>query len=1015
MADGNAAKTTIETDGISEEFFNLLWMKDELNFGPSINIPDTVIFKYGQPVTWYFTSSNGKIKKKNRNNLLNARIEDAFTKHVLGYDVIATFVSFATAPPGEKVDKKAASNTIEYMDRKAFQAFLYDRWESNNGILQRFIEPKGTKNETIRAIWSPKVCLLERAENIHHLHDQRYGLYERCVTYEGPEFYSVSAPLRGPVLAGQVQRICEAVVSHISEVTFAQSQVSRLVLNLKVDSRDKVWLLYTTSIRCCTPPTSFGQESVPNSSLVNIDSVLGLPPTVHLNPNRSYDKLKTKKEVRCVSCGNKCLEDLRHPMHYKTIIKHYEHVLHLIVEMSDPGVQLRWPPKDEIIEAAGGVGFGCLHMASADDYLGKSRKMDLTKPLESDELRIPPILRYIHPKLSAKSFQQCKKDPLFLYKTVTLCENCYLVYAEFTTMLLRVGQDLTKLFATTDGSVYQRSLQSSQSVARPSSADWRAMSSIHTRTKSKAGRQPSVAWSSHMDPSENHLTAKENAIGLRSTDAREQPTVPRSIRNESDSMELFRKKDTGLHSVSTVDRSASAPQLHSVSASASAVNQSYSQEDIRRMVAERERIFFKEIAKNPQLRDQHPLMHLITSQQKLSMADEASGVLTSKASQKSDSLFGSSTYGRQGDNHYDKFGVYKEQMKYIGKTQAAHTKEVKLIRQKSLSRQVSRSFSRGNSLAEKSIASQASSSTHVTGLSDTGDESAKKHAEFLRETLGMVQSMDAANAESTEEVANAGIAASTLKQKKGVPKTTPLNPLTSKRQHSSKNALLNSPQSRVGKKNRGGLLSATGSATMTPKSSYPNSPKGSGTPKTRSLSPHDSPQSPTTKQLKSKDKRPEAKTETKRLSPAPDPILETKEELPQEEPKEETPKVSVQRPVPKRIVSVDSAAPKRRPTSPQDVAADATREIVSAGLTKAVDSIQKTTLHRSGMLIHGQHYLTQLIQLEFGVQLRALSMDNSDLSKVFTLTRTQEEELEKVPSRADFVRELLEELIPDEE
>jgi hypothetical protein len=37
---------SLTTDGISEEFFELLWSRDELNFGPSLNIPDTIIFKY---------------------------------------------------------------------------------------------------------------------------------------------------------------------------------------------------------------------------------------------------------------------------------------------------------------------------------------------------------------------------------------------------------------------------------------------------------------------------------------------------------------------------------------------------------------------------------------------------------------------------------------------------------------------------------------------------------------------------------------------------------------------------------------------------------------------------------------------------------------------------------------------------------------------------------------------------------------------------------------------------------
>lgn len=48
----------------------------------------------------------------------------------------------------------------------------------------------------IRAIWSPKVCLLEKRENIHYMHDTRMGMYERVITYEGPEYYSRPGNLR---------------------------------------------------------------------------------------------------------------------------------------------------------------------------------------------------------------------------------------------------------------------------------------------------------------------------------------------------------------------------------------------------------------------------------------------------------------------------------------------------------------------------------------------------------------------------------------------------------------------------------------------------------------------------------------------------------------------------------------------------------------------------------------------------------------------------------------------------
>lgn len=234
-----APTVTLNDDGICEDFFNLVWTRDELNFGPQINIPDTIVFRYGQPIHWYFTSlTDGRIKKKNRQNLINARIEEAFSKYILGYDVVATFISLSAGNEGTTDSSSTGTqsggaapgrtrSTVQFLDKQALNEFLYSTKKDCSGILQRFVDPKGNKNELIRGIWSPKICLLERTENIHFLHDMRFGLYERCVTCEGPDYYSVSTPLRGPVLAGQIQKMCESVVSHIAEVTYNQKKISR--------------------------------------------------------------------------------------------------------------------------------------------------------------------------------------------------------------------------------------------------------------------------------------------------------------------------------------------------------------------------------------------------------------------------------------------------------------------------------------------------------------------------------------------------------------------------------------------------------------------------------------------------------------------------------------------------------------------------------------------------------------------------------------------------------------------
>ena len=772
MATDDFTGADLLKDGISEEFFRLMWLKDEMNFGPSLNIPDSIVMKYGQPTSWYFTANNGKIRKKNRQNLMNARIEEVFTKHILGYDILATFVNvFVDPDPDTGV---VPPSVVEFLDRDGLNQFLYNRpKETSNGILQRFIEPKGTKNELIRAIWSPKVVLLERAANIHHLHDHRYGLYERCVTLEGPEYYITSAPLRGPVLAGQIQKLCESIVTHISEVTFAQKEITRLVLNFKVDSRDKIWLLYTTSIRLNDMlENTVGGSSLVNSpakirrNLVNIDSAVQLPNTINLNPSRSYDKIVAKQRIKCISCAKETLDDMRHPVTYKSVIKHYEHVLHIMTEIcaNQHTTVLDWPPDPDIVEAAGGIGFGCLEMVSDDDVLLKNSKLHLNRPLEADELRIPPILRYLHPKLSGTAYFKCRKDPLFLYKTCTVCEPCFLVFAEFTTMLLRMGGDLSKLLTPDPAAVNSlNSMGGSMSTAgsmtngtRPSSADWRAMSTV-TRSQSMG----SMKNSKEFNPSANHRQAKQTAIGLRSGDGRRAPNMPRTIRKPKDVGPLVGGGGSSQLNQS-LGRSSSMNQMNASQTSIANGTSFVETDDISQMVEERERNFFKEISQNPQLKDQHPLMHLISAQQKLKLVDEMSGTLMSKAASKKESIFGTS-YGKQGPDKYEKYGIYKVEQPYIMKgeiikpsTYLKIKNEEKEARLFAKAERIRRKKDRVASMKANMTANEGELKEVVVGMGVhggmdllaneetsvkdiTNTKSAKKHRDFLRDVLADVE------------------------------------------------------------------------------------------------------------------------------------------------------------------------------------------------------------------------------------------------------------------------------------
>ena len=242
-----------------------------------------------------------------------------------------------------------------------------------------------------------------------------------------------------------------------------------MVVNFTVDDDNRIWLLWSSSIRLFEPTRRGGSssEAVVRSSgwkgtyesaggggdsapPMNIDAVVRLPPNVRLSQTALHAPEATpQNEVRlasCPSCGGAEQDERFHPVPYKTIISHFEHVIELVRSsssdvvgpMGDGGVQ--WPPDGETIKATGGVGFGTLpKRISAAKSLSTSASTD---PAEVDEERfvIPPVIRHIHPRLKVRGYLRYRVDPLFLHKKCEVCEACFLSYAELASTSFQMTQ-----------------------------------------------------------------------------------------------------------------------------------------------------------------------------------------------------------------------------------------------------------------------------------------------------------------------------------------------------------------------------------------------------------------------------------------------------------------------------------------------------------------------------------------------------------------------------------------------
>eukprot|EP00747_Dinoflagellata_sp_TGD_P211710 gnl/TRDRNA2_/TRDRNA2_84911_c0_seq1.p1 gnl/TRDRNA2_/TRDRNA2_84911_c0~~gnl/TRDRNA2_/TRDRNA2_84911_c0_seq1.p1 ORF type:complete len:828 (+),score=147.93 gnl/TRDRNA2_/TRDRNA2_84911_c0_seq1:79-2562(+) len=382
-------------DGVATRLFELLWKRDLLSdTALSLRIPDTVLYKYNAPSQWFFTSVDGTIKRKSKAKVTPEHIVQEFKKRestsaILAYFVCSVPDEVSKAAVGGNAEDEVASGTrtiVEYLDHDGLQDFLFNRWRVKpDGILQRFVEPKGDHNNMVRALWSPKVCLLERRVNRVRLSDTRYDVYERAVTFEGPDFHSEIMPVRGPGLATKVHEIADSIVQHVAAVTNDTTKVSRMALNFKVDENDRLWLLFASSVRLhdefeARSPLGQGMCNTP----LEVNTVLQVPDHVRrIRTTVTSRPAPLQQSCRCETCSQKVEPGGLWEATYKMIIEHSQRQKQVA---SNSAVQQ---------ENADGV---------------------------------PSVLQQLHPRLTLEEYTRLQHDTAFWYKTANVCEACYLMF-----------------------------------------------------------------------------------------------------------------------------------------------------------------------------------------------------------------------------------------------------------------------------------------------------------------------------------------------------------------------------------------------------------------------------------------------------------------------------------------------------------------------------------------------------------------------------------------------------------
>ena len=284
---------TLEGDGLVTGFYNFLYKRNTKTMKPckDVFIPDTIVFDHNFPRGWYTSDLKAKeISKKQGKELDAASIAAGFSK--LPNPNIQIVASYMCSFEVENEHGETEVCTqVEFFNENTLKEFVA-RKTKREGILQRFMPPKGHRNSVIQAVWSPRVCIVQRRTNVGSILDKvqaEKDPYPIAVTYEGPSHYSEEGSCAGHTTI-EIKNICSNIVSHFYSTE--HKYITRMVLYFKVDDKDQVWLLWCGSLRV-------SDRDAPSQMPLNLAPQFSSPSLEHFSPESEERSLKDADFKHC--------------------------------------------------------------------------------------------------------------------------------------------------------------------------------------------------------------------------------------------------------------------------------------------------------------------------------------------------------------------------------------------------------------------------------------------------------------------------------------------------------------------------------------------------------------------------------------------------------------------------------------------------------------------------------------------------------------------------------------------
>lgn len=313
--------------------------------------------------------------------------------------------------------------------------------------MQKFIDPKGEHNFTIRLQWSPKLCILEKTINTKKIYDKRFNLYERAVTYDGEAFQTETEAIRGNNLPDRFEKIGSNIASHISNITLERIKIVRMILNFKIGKNDKIYFLWCSSLRienlldkkfasaaAASQNTTKKKKDAAAAAFAEIPFIsncdtakiqVTYPNSINLFQYSNQGKpIKVFKSTLCKNCDNKVEQHKMCDITFRTLVEAHDsrkrdkeyNKLFERINMTSGGV--------ELLPFIANKGAG-----AEEDVLLQQQKLLVLKNYKT--LLMPKVINALYPKLGYDDYKVLKRDTVFLCKNTQVCEKCFLDLTQY--------------------------------------------------------------------------------------------------------------------------------------------------------------------------------------------------------------------------------------------------------------------------------------------------------------------------------------------------------------------------------------------------------------------------------------------------------------------------------------------------------------------------------------------------------------------------------------------------------